>query len=188
MFDGVHRFPTYNTAVLEPHHASRYLQGVTTLRGDLALHPLGGKELTLADQLTLFHLVAVVLDPYTYESSWLLDTAKRILSSFQEADCRPAFIVASDEEGTRSFLGPLADEFITFCDADREFIKELGVKELPAFVVLDLNCTVSGLAEGWNPELWRPIAEDLADIMSWSRPYIPAAGDPVPYAGSPALG
>lgn len=160
---------------------------MTTLRGDIVLKPLGGNELTLEQQLKLFHLVGVVLDPYTYESSWLLDTARRILTSFKGADCRPAWIVASDEAGARSFLGPLADEFVTFCDEDRELIKELGVKELPAFVVLDLNCGVAGLAEGWTPELWRPIAEDLADIMSWSRPYIPETGDPVPYAGSPAL-
>ena len=32
------------------------------------------------------------------------------------------------------------------------------------------------------------VAENLARRMSWSKPVIPAQGDPAPYAGSPALG
>ena len=36
----------------------------------------------------MFHLAIVVLDPYTYESSWILDTATRVLRNFAAADCR----------------------------------------------------------------------------------------------------
>ena len=34
----------------------------------------------------------------------------------------------------------------------------------------------------------RDVADHLAQIMSWTRPNIPAPGDPAPYVGSPALG
>jgi hypothetical protein len=36
--------------------------------------------------------------------------------------------------------------------------------------------------------VWREVAARLAKDMSWSRPLIPAVGDPAPYAGSPAAG
>jgi len=157
---------------------------VAPLPEDLVLHPLGGNDLTLAEQLTLFHMVAVVLDPYTYESTWLLKTAGRILESFAGADCRAAFILTCDAAGARSFLGPWADRLMVFCDEDRSFTKALGITEVPAFVHLAMDNTVAGLAQGWDPEEWRPIAESLAETMSWSRPAIPVAGDPVPYAGT----
>lgn len=164
------------------------LRAVTTLPADLVLHPVGGKERTLDEQLKLFHLVAVVLDPYTYESSWILDTAARILAGFAGADCRVAWIVAADEAGAKSFLGELTEQAITFADTDREFIKALGAKELPAFVHLALDRSVVGIAEGWDPETWRPIADHLAEMMSWTAPTMLKTGDPVPYAGTPALG
>ena len=57
----------------------RYLlRPMATLPPDLVLHQLGRKDRTAADQLKLFHLALVVLDPYTYESSWLLETGARI--------------------------------------------------------------------------------------------------------------
>ena len=160
---------------------------MATLSGDLVLHPIGGKDRTLAEQLTLFHLVLVVLDPYTYESSWLLKTADRILTHYSEADCRVGWLVAADETGARAFLGDLTGDMLTFCDPDREFIKALGCNELPAFVHIAQDASVAGMAEGWNPETWRPIAENLAEVMSWTRPAIPETGDPVPYEGTAAI-
>ena len=160
---------------------------MATLPSDLVVRPLDAKERQLGEQLTLFHLALVVLDPYTHESSWLLDTAARILRNFAGADCRAAFLLTCDDAGARQFLGPLADELMCFVDPDREFVKALGVSELPAFVHLAHDCSVVGIAEGWNPETWRPILENLADVMSWIRPVVPKTGDPVPFAGTPAL-
>lgn len=154
---------------------------------DVVLHPLRGKERTLAEQVGLFHLVTVVLDPYTYESSWLLDTATRILHNFRGADCRTAFTLTCDAKGAREFLGPLTEEYLVFTDPDRSFVKALGLSELPAFVHIDQEGAIVGVAEGWDPETWRPIAEQIAEVMSWSRPVIPQAGDPVPYRGTPAV-
>ena len=96
-------------------------------------------------------------------------------------------MVTCDEEGARQFLGELADRHLTFCDPDREFVTAIGAHELPALCHVNLNREVAGLAEGWNPETWRPIAEHLAKVMSWKAPAIPATGDPAPYSGTPAI-
>lgn len=160
---------------------------MTTLPADLVLHPLGGDERTAEEQLKLFHLVAVVLDPYTYESSWLLDAAARTLDEFAGADCRTAWIVAADEEGTRSFLGALADRHLSFADADRSFVKAIGAETLPALVHVALDRSVVGLAEGWNPESWQAIVDNLAKTMYWNAPKVLKTGDPAPYAGTPAI-
>ncbi len=160
---------------------------VETLPSDLQLDPLEGDPRTLADQVTLFQLVAVVLDPYTFESSWLLETARRILHHFNGADCRTAFVLTCDDDGARSYLGPHVNDEMVFTDPDRTFVTALGIGELPAFVNIDHDRGVVGLAEGWNPEEWRAIAENLAVTMSWSRPEIPRTGDPVPFEGSAAI-
>ncbi len=154
---------------------------------DVVLHPLGHKDRSLGDQVALFQLVMVVLDPFTYESSWLLETAGRILSNFAGADCRAAFLLTCDEAGAREFLGPWAERLMAFVDPERALVRSLGLSELPAFIHIAHDCSIMGKAEGWDPETWRPIAENLAAIMSWSRPVIPQTGDPVPFEGTPAL-
>lgn len=130
----------------------------------------------------------MILDPYTYESAWLLETAGRVLDNFREADCRVAFVVTASPEEAKEFLGPWTQRILTFADPDRELVKGLGLNELPAFVHLRPDSTVANVAEGWDPLEWREVAVGLAKDMSWSRPLIPAAGDPQPYAGSPAAG
>jgi len=155
---------------------------------DLVLDPINGEPRTIADWVTTFQLAAVVLDPFTNESSWLLDTAGRVLLHFREADCRVAFIVTGTEAEAREFLGPWADRVLTFADPDRVAVRGLGLNELPAFLQVRGDRTVAAAAEGWDPEQWREVAESLAKNMSWSVPLIPANGDPSPYAGSAASG
>ena len=72
-------------------------------------------------------------------------------------------------------------------DPDRATVKGLGLERLPAFVYIDQNNNVVSAAEGWDPNEWRALAIDLANVMSWRRPTIPEASDPAPFAGSPAL-
>jgi hypothetical protein len=67
-------------------------------------------------------------------------------------------------------------------------VRSLGLEILPAFVAIRQNGSIIGSAEGWDPEAWRLAATELADMTMWSRPEIPAAGDPAPYAGTAALG
>jgi len=155
---------------------------------DLTLAPINGEPRTIAEWVTTFQLAAVVLDPFTNESAWIIDTAGRLLTHFREADCRVAFIVTGSAEEARQFLGPWADKVLTFADPSRATVKALGLNELPAFVQIRGDLHVAAAAEGWDPDEWQQVAISLADNMSWSAPLLPAQGDPSPYAGSAAAG
>jgi hypothetical protein len=155
---------------------------------DLTLTPLTGDPRPLEQWLTTFHLASVVLDPYTNESAWILSTAARVLDAFRGSDCRVNFVLTCPTGQARAFLGPLADEFLVFCDADRSFVKGLGLSTLPAFVFLRTDGTVQATAEGWNGSEWRAVADLIASTCKWTRPNIPVAGDPGPFHGTPALG
>lgn len=146
-----------------------------------------GVERPLDDWLTTFHLAVAVLDPYEYESAWLLETAGRIMTAFTGADVRVGFVITASPEDAKQFLGPWADRLFTLCDPDKAFVKSLGLETLPAFVHLGLDGSLLGSAEGWDPAAWDEVAENLAKAMSWTAPDIPAPGDPAPYVGSPAV-
>jgi hypothetical protein len=161
---------------------------VATVPADLKLEPIGGEPLTMSDQVTMFHLVTVVLDPYTYESAWILETAGRVLGELVGADCRVAWLVTADEKDALAFLGPWAERFLTFVDPDRTVVTALGVEEIPALVHIGNDLSIIGKADGWDPEQWRPITDNLAKMMSWSKPLLPKTGDPMPFAGSPVAG
>jgi len=160
----------------------------TDLPADLILTPLRGEPRSVASWLTTFQLAVVVIDPFTNESSWLLETAGRILTHFNGADCRVAFMVTGTADEARQFLGPWADKVLTFADPDRAAVKALGLNELPAFLQIRGDRQVAAVAEGWDPAEWRMVANALAKNMSWSAPLIPAEGDPTPFAGSAATG
>jgi hypothetical protein len=153
---------------------------------DVELAPLGGEPRALSEWVTNFHLVLVVLDPYTHESAWLLETAGRILRTFAQADCRVGFAITAAADDARRFLGPWADEILTFADPDRELVKALELEALPAFVHIGTDLSVVGKAEGWQPLEWREVAHELARVMSWTAPNIPGPRDPGPFEGSPA--
>jgi hypothetical protein len=152
------------------------------------LAPIGGDARPLKDWLMTFHLASVVLDPYTNESAWLLKTATRILQEFKGAAVRVNLLVTCGADEAKEYLGPLADEFLVFCDPEREAVKAMGLESLPAFVFLRSDCTIAASAEGWVPAEWRAVAEVIAATTAWSKPTIPAAGDPAAYLGTAALG
>ncbi len=155
---------------------------------DLVLSPLGAEARPLEEWLTTFHLATVVLDPYTNESSWILATATRVLEALRGADVRVNFLVTADERDTRSFLGPLVEQFLVFTDPDRVAVKALGLVELPAFVFIRVDGTVVASAEGWTGASWRAVAHAITAATAWHSPEIPVIGDPGPFHGSPALG
>ena len=155
---------------------------------DLQLAPINGDSRTIEEWLTTFQLAVVVLDPYTNESSWLLETAGRVLTHFTGADCRVAFLVTGPAEDARAFLGPWADRLLVFADPQRAAVQALGLNELPAFVHIRQDGVVVGVAEGWDPLEWREVANGIARYNSWSAPLIPESADPTPYAGSAAAG
>jgi hypothetical protein len=155
---------------------------------DLTLTPLKGDGRTVEEWLTVFHLVTVAVDPYTNESAWVLDVAARVLRDFRDAAVRVSWLVTADGDEAREFLGPLAQEFLTFRDPDRTAVKALGLERLPAFVFVLMDGTVAACAEGWDPLTWRAAAAAVATAVHWSRPVIPEPGDPPAFAGTPALG
>jgi hypothetical protein len=155
---------------------------------DLILTPINGDARTIDEWLTTFQLALVVLDPFTNESAWLLETAGKVLTHFTGADCRVAFVITGTADDARQFLGPWAERILTFADPDRAFVKAVGLNEVPAFLQIRGDRKVVGAAEGWDPHEWRDVAHRLAHDMSWSAPLIPEAGDPSPYAGSAAAG
>lgn len=155
---------------------------------EVELKPLGGQPLTLARQTTMFQLLAVVLDPYTEESSWLLRTAGRILEEFAEADCRTAWIITCGEADAKTFLGPYAQRYLTFCDEDRSVAKALGISEIPALVAVGTDGSVIGSADGWDPPAWREVTDEMARILAWNHPAFPQPGDPIPFQGTPVTG
>ena len=154
---------------------------------DLELAPINGKTRSLRELLTTFHLVFVALDPYTHESGWIIDTASRIFRVYDDADCRVAWLVTGTAQEAREFLGPWSNEILTFADPDREAVKAFGLERLPALVHVRQDLTIAGAAEGWDPVQWRAVTHNLSQVMGWTKPNIPAAGDPAPYEGAPAL-
>ena len=154
---------------------------------DIVLTSLDGDSRPLEDWLTTFHLASVVVDPYTNESSWILKTAARVLAGFSGSDARCNFVVTASRAEARAFLGPFAEQFLVFADPERKLVASLGLGELPAFVFLRTDGTVAASAEGWNATEWRAVADVIATTCAWSRPTMPAHGDPGPFHGTPAI-
>jgi hypothetical protein len=161
---------------------------VSDAPADLALAPINGQSRTLPEWLTTFHIVVVALDPFTAESAWLLPTVARILRVYDDADCRVALLVTCTMDEARQFLGPYADEFLTFADPDRDAVKALDLERLPALVHIRQDLSIGGSAQGWHPKEWKAVTDELSRAMSWTKPLVPGPRDPAPYDGSPALG
>lgn len=158
-------------------------------RSDITIATDRGDEQTLDQWLTTFNMLAVVVDPYTYESGWILPTAARLFAHYEEADIRCVFIVASDGEGARQYLGKFAPEYLVLVDPDRELIGSLGLERVPALIHLGQNSNLLGSAEGWDPAEWSEVIDGVEEAMAWrSRPLIPGAGDPGRFDGTPAMG
>lgn len=164
----------------------------TKLPTDLVLTPLVegalGQGRPVMEWLTTFHLASVVLDPYTNESSWILRAASRVLEQFRGSDARINLIVTAGPIEARTFLGPLADRFLVFCDPDRAAVKAMGLDQLPAFVFTLVDGVVAAAAEGWNPSEWEAVADAIAQVTWWTSISVPGPGDPGPFRGSPSLG
>ena len=149
------------------------------------LTSLDGSSRTLREWVTTFHLLLIVVDPYTHESSWIVNTAGRILRSFKDADCRGGWMVTGTAEHSKEFLGPWSSEILTFVDPNLNFVRHIGIESTPAIVHFDQSPKIVGSAEGWEPQEWKEIVSNLADVMSWSKPIIPDSDDPSPYSGAP---
>ena len=101
---------------------------------ELTLTPIQGEGRTLEQWLTTFHLVSVVIDPYTNESAWILDTAARIMRSFTGAAVRVELGGGRHRRGRPGVPRPAGRGVLTFADPERTYVKALGLVRLPAFV------------------------------------------------------
>ncbi len=152
---------------------------------DLVLTPTTGHARTVREWLTTFHLLFVAVDPANVRSRWIVPTAARVLFEYEQADCRVAWLVAGDGADARRLLGRWASEILTFVDPELTAIKGFGLETLPAIVHLGMDLAIVNSVEGWDPPAWRDLTTELSRRMSWSRPHIPAPGDPGPFAGAP---
>tara|TARA_B100001142_G_C14273553_1_gene631902 strand:- start:213 stop:752 length:540 start_codon:yes stop_codon:yes gene_type:complete len=158
-------------------------------RSTTTLSTINGESQSLEQWLTTFNLLCVVIDPYTYQSGWIIPTADRIFSHYREANVRCAFVVTGSGEGAKEFLGKFATDWLVLTDEKRELVASLGLQSLPALVHLGQDCSILGSAENWNPSEWHDVISGVEDAMAWrSKPLIPDASDPGPFEGTPAMG
>lgn len=162
--------------------------------GDLVLTPLNTKGLTpkgvpLSGWLVQYQLLLVVLDPFTNESAWILKTAGRILENFDQADCRVGFVLAgADADETKQYLGPWVRRVLAFPDPNRTITKAFSFERVPAIVHIGSDGAIVNSCEDWNPDGWQVVTDELARMMRWTGPVLPAPNDPGAYRGTPANG
>jgi hypothetical protein len=152
---------------------------------DLVLSSLTGRSRSVREWVTTFHLLIVAVDPNSSRSRWIVPTAARVLTVYEQADCRVGWLVAGDAKEARKFLGRWATDILTFVDPDLAAIKAFGLETLPAILHLNQELRVVNAVEGWEPFAWRALATELSHSMSWSKPLLPAPGDPGPFDGAP---
>ncbi len=152
---------------------------------ELVLSSLTGRSRSVREWVTTFHLLFVAVDPNSARSRWIVPTAARVLTEYEQADCRVAWLVAGDASDARKFLGRWASEILTFADPDLAAIKGFGLTTLPAIVHVNQDLIVIDAVEGWDPAAWRTLTVNLSLQMKWSRPLLPAPGDPGPFDGAP---
>lgn len=152
---------------------------------DLVLSSLTGRSRSVREWVTTFHLLFVAVDPANARSRWIVPTAARVLVEYEGADCRVGWLVAGDAADARMFLGRWATDILTFTDPDLTAVKGFGLEALPAIVHVGQDLTVVNAIEGWEPMAWRALATELSRQMRWSKPLLPAPGDPGPFAGAP---
>ncbi len=154
---------------------------------ELVLDSLRGEGYALRDWLTSYPMLLVAIDPYTHESSWILETAGRLLDHYAPADVRVGWVATTSEEGCRQFLGEWADRYLVFPDPDRDVVSAFGVERMPALVYVRGDGWTE-VVDGWEPTDWRNLAVQLSKQLQWTRPIIPRPGDPTPYRGTPVGG
>lgn len=152
---------------------------------DLVLTPINGVGRSVRGWLTTFHLFFVAVDAGSERSAWLVPTAARVLTGYEEADCRVAWLVAGAPDDARRLLGRWASEILTLVDPDYTAIRAFGLSSLPAAVHLGMDGTVVNAVEGWDPPGWKALTTRLSEIVGWSRPIIPGPRDPAPFEGEP---
>ncbi len=149
------------------------------------LSSINGPARSVRQWLTTFHLLFVAVDPGNDRSTWIVPTAGRVLTAYEQADVRVAWLVTGTPAEARRFLGRWASEILTFADPDLTAVRGFGLGSLPAIVHMGMDGEVVNAVEGWDPVEWRRLTADLSRIVRWSRPSIPLPSDPGSFDGAP---
>lgn len=147
----------------------------------LELTTIKGTTRTIDDWTTSFHLALVVL-PGRPEAAAYVRIGQRIAATLGGSDCRPGFLIIGNERAAQRVMGNAVNDQLTFLDPDGLAAKGLGIERTPSFTYVRLNGTVVS-ADGWDPAAWRGVLDQLAKEMAWTKPLMPAPGDPPPFAG-----
>ena len=152
---------------------------------DLLLTPMTGPGRPVSAWISMFHLVFVAIDPWDQRSRRILDTADRIFATYDDADCRVAWLVAGGASDARRHLGSRVDDVLTFLDPDFAAIRAFGLSSLPAIVHVATDGSIVNAVEGWDPPAWRNLTDHLSKVLSWTHPAVPWPTDPQPFEGVP---
>lgn len=151
------------------------------------LHTRLGTTRTIGELTTLFDLCLVVVDGrrprQLHELEPIVDRLDRGLG---DADCTVGVLAVGIGAGDACRLaGRLAERVAVFADPDGSAAAALGVAGAPALVWVDTEPTVRAAVEGWDGHAWRPVVAALARKLAWTKPLVPAPGDPAPIAARP---
>jgi hypothetical protein len=146
-----------------------------------------GKARTIDDLTTLFDLCLVVVDGRRpAQLQRLAPVIDRLDRTLGDADCTLAILAVGIEINQAvAVAGPMAERVAVFADTDGSAAAALGLRGSPAFVWLDTEPVVRAVVEGWDGAAWRPVMADLAHKLAWTRPLMPAPGDPPPIPAQP---
>ncbi len=157
---------------------------------DVATIPLGrahGPARSIDDITTLFDLCLVVVD---VRSGDLVRAMRpvigRIDAVLSGSDCTIGVLaVGGDDDEALAALGPLAGQLAVYVDTEGEAARGLGVEGTPALLWVTTEPALAGHAEGWDPPAWNRVMVELARRLAWTRPLMPAPGDPPPFPARP---
>ena len=146
-----------------------------------------GQVRTVAAMTTLFDLCLVVVDGLRPASARALTPViDRIDRTLSGSDCTVGVLaVGVTAAEAVDLFGPLAQRVAIFTDPDGTAAADLGVTGAPGLLWISTEPAVRAAVTGWDPTLWRPVLVDLARKLAWTRPLMPAPGDPEPVPAAP---
>jgi len=158
--------------------------------GALRLNDRDGHAHTVDELTTLFDLCLVVADGgHPVDLHRLEKVVERIDRSLSGADCTVGVLVVGVDGATAVDLaGHAAGYTAVFADPTGEAAAGLGVTGAPALVWVTPEPAVEAVVHGWDGAAWRSLLGNLARKLAWTRPLVPAPGDPAPFPATPLAG
>lgn len=153
----------------------------------IRLHNRAGEVRTVDELTTLFDLCLVVVDGLRPRQLHHLEpVVDRLDRTLGDADCTFGVLaVGVGSDDAVDLAGPLAERVAVFADPDGTAAAALGVPGAPALVWIDTQPTVRAVVAGWDGYQWRPVLAELARKLAWTKPLVPAPGDPAPVDAHP---